>query len=410
MKPEIKLFFAFTIILFIIMSCGTATIETVSPVIPNPATGQYTRVVVLPFSDYTLAFSSYGHWRRNIIVHEAVQDELFRAGYIPVAEEEVERYLLSRRIIQASYEVSPETAALQRELDGEWSDQMRLELEKAILENLASYGTEKKRAEIERLASVNTRMVKDLGRSFGAEYVVRGRIVEFRYGQEDTFDPFKTGILPFVLKLGRRTVFGVSQTDTYESIDMAAIGGTMRRAVAESDFPFKDPYSDKNAYKWINRVIWGVGSYTAGLFGDEQGRVPKVTVQLKMLVQNAKTGEIVWLNRSEVRATPLTAYAEHDRHVLALKAVKRAVRSLVDNFVATQMAGGIVTVDKEGVTISPKVEEAEAAAAEAKKAAAEAKKAAQEAKEAAADAGEAAQEADEESERTERIFEKIMEK
>ncbi len=39
--------------------------------------------------------------------------------------------------------------------------------------------------------------IRDIGTAFNADYVVRGRIMVFKNGREDSFNPFQTGVLPF---------------------------------------------------------------------------------------------------------------------------------------------------------------------------------------------------------------------
>ncbi|MBW2358018.1 MAG: hypothetical protein JRF21_04760 [Deltaproteobacteria bacterium] len=181
MKVEIRrMYFIGILILLFSISCGQEVRQTLSPVVPDPADGRLKRVVILPFADYTLSFSSYGHWRRNVLVHEAVQDELYRAGFVPAAEEAVSEYLLRRGVFQYPYEVSANTLSIQRELQEDWSDQMKEELANTISDNIEKARNLKKQRDNRMLVAINSQMIKDLGNTLGADYVVRGRIVELR--------------------------------------------------------------------------------------------------------------------------------------------------------------------------------------------------------------------------------------
>jgi len=392
------------------------------------------RIVILPFADHTLSFSSYGHWRRNLLVHEAVQDEFYRAGFVPAAEEAVSEYLLRRGVFQYPYEVSADTASLQRELQEDWSDQMKEEMTKTISENIARSRNLKKEQDNRKLVAINSQMIKDLGDTLGADYVVRGRIVEFRWGHEDTFNFVKIGFLPCIFKTSHRMVFGLADSESYEAIDKASIGGTLRRALAETDYPFKyeadpdsflDNKSKEEVYSRLSDLVWGAGRFASGALGDKQGNVPEATVQLRMLIQDGRTGEVVWLNRAEVSVTPESKYAEHDRYTLFQKAIQKTVKSLVRNFIDTLERGGVPTIDTAGLTVAAEMLEAsKVEAAKAKEAAAEANEAAKKAREsaknaegAAGEAGEAsgeakqaAKSAEESSMKSEKIFKKTIRK
>jgi hypothetical protein len=141
-------------------------------------------------------------------------------------------------------------------------------------------------------------------------------------------------------------------------------------------------------------------------------------VQLRMLIQDGRTGEVVWLNRAEVSVTPESTYAAHDRYTLFQKAIHKTVKSLVDNFLDTLERGGVPTIDRAGLTVAAEmVEASKLEAAKAKEAAAEANEAAKKAKSAAGKAGEAsdeakqaAEKAKESSTKSEKIFEKTIRK
>jgi len=179
MKVEIRTYIMGILILLFSISCGQEVRQTMSPVVPDPADGRLKRIVILPFADYTLSFSSYGHWRRNLLVHEAVQDELYKAGFVPAAEEAVSEYLLRKGVFRYPYEVSATVDSLQREMQENWSDQMKEEMAKTIAENIKMSRKLKKERDNRKLVAINSQMIKDLGDNLGADYVVRGRMLSF---------------------------------------------------------------------------------------------------------------------------------------------------------------------------------------------------------------------------------------
>ena len=354
MKIKFKFCLIGLFVLFFSSSCGQTVKQTIRPVSPAPASGEFKKAVILPFADYAPAFSSYGYWRRNILVIEALKDEFYRAGFISPAEEDVVKYLVDRGIIRSPYAVSSETAVLQQQLEQTGSETMKKQLQDIIHQNMAVSETRATGLAKHRSISLNSNTLKELAGRFGADYVVRGRIIEFRSGTEDSFNPVKTGILPFVFKSGQRTIFGIAESDTYECIDKLAIGGALGAAIG---------LAASSTNKSLNATVWGFVGAGAAFLSDKGGKVPKATVQLRMLVQDAGTGEIIWLNRAEVNAVPISTYAEHDREILFSTAIRHAAKSLVDNFVATLASGKVVKVDKQGVTISPQITKAHVAEA-----------------------------------------------
>lgn len=353
------------LLLLFTAGCGQTIQETVSPVIQESNQGGHKKVVIMPFSDYTMDSSPYGYWRRNVLLVEALQDELQRFGFATTMQEDVIGFLLERGIIreaEVNNEFSAETATLQAEMEKGWSDEMKGELARAIYQNVsrAGGGTDDKYWNNERLISLDLHSLRSIGNAFLADYVIRGRIIELSEGEEDSFNPLQTGVLPFFFKVGTRTVFGVAKSDDYEMIDKMAIGALMGSALAPDNFPINDKSTEvvghplfgsvettNNAVTY-NALVWGAVGGAVAHLAHEGGKVNRAVVQLRMVVQDAKTGQIIWANRSEMRVTPKSAYAEDEHDMLLAQAIKHAVGSLMQNFVATQYSGMCVRVDQGG--------------------------------------------------------------
>ncbi len=358
-----KWFWALLVLPFL-GACGTTTVDMVHPVVRTSAVGAMKKVVVLPFADYTPADSPLGYWRRNILVTEALQDEMLRFGFVPAIHEDVIGYLLERNIIQDTTprgELSVENAVLEEELGKDWSQGMKAELVRALSLNAARDQNSGKYWTTQRLIALDHQRIGDIGRAFGADYVVRGRIMVFKTGQEDSFNPLQTGILPFFFKVGTRTVFGVAQSDTYEMIDKMAIGGLIGAAVADDNWPVEDDdvtlvghprfgggLVGEEDYASLNTAIWGAAAAGIAHLAHKGGRVDSATVQIRMVVQNARTGEIVWTNRAEVKVTPKSAYGERSEDVLIAQAIQQASGRLVDNFIASETGRKIVRINSDG--------------------------------------------------------------
>lgn len=390
MKHKLRLHLIGIVILLFCVSCGQSIKETVKPVIPEAASGQFKRVVIVPFADHTQASSLYDHCRRNALVLEAVQDALYKTGFISAAEEDVVQYLMEQQVIQVSSSDSAPSgiANLEREMHGGWSDQMKEEIEEIIFQEITSSRAEKNQTQ--KPVALNHQLLKELGNTFGADYIVRGRIIEFRPDQKDSFNPLSTGIIPFVFKSGQRTIFGVAESEGYEKVDMDAIEN----------------------YDRLRAMGWGAGGFVTGLIGDKQGRVSRATVQIRVLVQDARTGQVIWLNRAEACAAPSSAFAEQKPELLFGPAIDQAVNSLIGDFAAALNSGRIAAMEKK--VSAPEVEKGpevtEGASEEAERSAMEARESARQAEEAAAQAKEAVERAREASDKSEKVFEKIIEK
>lgn len=100
-------------------ACGTTVVDTVHPVVRTSAVGEGKTVVILPFADHTPGDSPYMYWQRNVLINEAIQDDILRYGYVPAPQEDVIDYLFRKNIIQnvnSSKELFGTNALLEGEL------------------------------------------------------------------------------------------------------------------------------------------------------------------------------------------------------------------------------------------------------------------------------------------------------
>ena len=377
MKRKLSLGLIGIFFLVLCVSCGQTVKETIKPVVP--AGGQFTRVVIVPFADHTPESSLYDHCRRNTLVLEALQDALYQAGFIPAAQEDLVKHMVDKGVIR-EFSGGSDTYFLDKELQGSWSDEMKEEMGEVIYQEIISNKSGGYQAN--RPVAMDRETLQDLGSAFGADYVIRGRIIEFGTDQQDTFNPIRTGLIPFVFKSSLRTGFGVAETETYDFIEVD-----------------KDEIKD---YDIVRDWFWGGGAFVTGLIGEKQGQVPGATVQIRLLVQDARTGNVLWLNRAETCSIPRTAYADPDTNQLIKKSIEQAVNSLVSDFASAEASGRLATSVKK---IQPAGE-----AVVSDDAAAQAERAAIEAKEAADKAEEAARKASEATSRSEKIFKKALNK
>ena len=376
-----KLKYVALIIVMMLMSvaCGQVTKETLSPIPTDRICSSGKRVVIMPFADYTPDSSPELYWRRNLLVNEALEDEFARYGLMSALEEDVVDYLLSEHIIEPPeifFADTPNNNYMRSEVDsGEWSAAMIDELNYAITRNEEIEKRDKQQQSVEAGSqgsslhvSLSSQEVARIGDFFGADYIIRGRLIEFEKGvAKDDFNPFHVGMLPFFFNSSQRMLFGLAKSENYELMDKMAIGGILGATIgnANKNFPFDESTDTKTSghplfgstvtsttdYHALNTALWGVAGASAAYLAHNGGKVPRAVVQIRIMVQDAHTGRLLWSNRSEVEVIPESIFANQEYRKLIGKAIRRATGSLVRSFVAT-VEGDLLTVPIEPTVVS----------------------------------------------------------
>jgi len=62
------------------------------------------------------------------------------------------------------------------------------------------------------------------------------------------------------------------------------------------------------------------------------GDIPQAVVQLRMWVQDAYSGQVVWTNRVDVKVSPQSVLADYQYDALFEGAIEQAVKVLMDDF------------------------------------------------------------------------------
>jgi len=350
-------------------ACGQVTKETLSPVPVHRIADSGKRIVILPFADYTPDSSPELYWRRNLLVTESLEDEFARFGLATSLEEDVVEYLMDEHIIEPPevfFVDTPNNNYMRTETEsGDWSSDMMDELKYAISRNEEIEKKEKQQPDnavggSALHISLTTPEVTKIGDYFDADYIIRGRLIEFERGvAKDDFNPFHVGFLPFFFNSSQRVLFGLAKSENYELMDKMAIGGILGTAIGHSNknFPFDEStktetsghplfgttVTDVTDYHALNTALWGVAGASAAYLAHNGGKVPRAVVQIRIMVQDAHTGRLVWSNRSEVEVIPESIYADQEYRKLVGVAIHRATGSLVENFIAT-VEGDLLTV------------------------------------------------------------------
>ncbi len=248
------------------------------------AAGNCKSIVILPFADYSEGNLASAQ-RRNMLVTEALTDRLVVNGFSLPIQEDVFDYLVNEKIIGVN------KSSLSDELTDEWSDAMKTEIKfyMGLVDNAqlagSSTGTH----------GLDSETVTQIGRQFKADYIVRGRILEFKTRQGTSWAPNRRGFLPVIFESTSRAVFGYANADSYDTKD-----GSLSTDLTSGQGPV-----------------------------DGEG-----TVQIRMWVQEAATGNVIWTNRVKVQVSPESVVADNQYDALFETAVDKSVTTLVDHFVA----------------------------------------------------------------------------
>ncbi|MFT5701047.1 MAG: gas vesicle protein [Desulforhopalus sp.] len=322
-----------------VAGCGQTVVETLNitegPALNAPGSGK--SIVILPFADYSQGDLQSAH-RRNMVITETMTDSLIRNGFGLPIQEDVFEFLVDEKIIQvASYEQA-DTSSLQNELNDDWSDVMKQEITryKDQVENDAS-----KHSSISPgTHGLTSKKIGKIGRHFDADYIVRGRILEFKTRDEASWAPWKKGILPFVSGGANRILNGFASSDEYdetnEALTGALIGGIIGYNTATFPFSGGDELFGLSSSA-SNSITWSAAGYGIGKVGHRSGRVDQATVQLRVWIQEASTGNVVWSNRVRVLVSPESILADNQYDTLFNLAIEKGVTTLVDHFVTYGM-------------------------------------------------------------------------
>lgn len=273
--------------------CGTIARESlkVQPVTKSKI-GVDKTVVILPFADYTFSDNLESAYRRDLFICENLTDQFVKNSFNLPNQEDVNLYLIDHNIINVGSFNTNKAPTLEQELSKDWSDRMKATLQYYIDQAQNSSRNNSVNGSPGTHGLTQQEIIK-IGRHFSADYIVRGRIIQYKDRLDPNWAPWNKGIVPFVVGVGGRTLFGNANTDKYDE------GGSSR----SSD---------------TSRVL--------------SGDVPQAAVQLRVWIQDAYTGNVIWTNRIDVKASPESFLADNKYDVLFEEATQNAIIALIDDF------------------------------------------------------------------------------
>ncbi len=335
-------FVLYLLFIMILGACGQTVVETLHvPDSPNPmAPGKGQTIIILPFADYTSADAIAGAYRRNITVTEAITDRLVTNGFNMAIQEDVFGYLVDENIIRlASYEGTT-TDSLSAELTNDWSDTMKNELQRYIQLQKSQANTNV--SESPGTHAITPEAVAKMGRRFNADYIVRGRILEYKTRQEATWAPWKRGILPVITGGANRMLNGFASSDAYDERNEALTGMMLGGLLGKYGKSILSGGTESGGISFFgiaegdtNTVAWAGAGAGVGMAAHSSGQIDQAAVQMRIWVQEAATGNVIWTNRVRVLVSPETVFADKQYDTLFNKAIEKGVDTLINNFVTT---------------------------------------------------------------------------
>lgn len=327
----------------VISGCGQTVQESLKVPPPQKSTaGADKTVVILPFADYSYSDDLETAFRRNLYVTESINDQLVANSFRVPVQEDVFRFLANQKIINVLAYEQQTSANLEDELNSDWSPEMKERIRYYRDLSRKSRTSDKPVVDAPGTHGLTQNEVVKIGRQFGADYIVRGRIIEFKTRQDPSWNPFKRGILTFVTGSTSKLTFGNASADKYDMIGNMVAGAVWGGVLGgAAEWPW-DPDKANQTILGIsggedaNIILWGGVGSEMGRLAHNSGEMPQAEVQLRIWVQDAFTGDVVWTNRVDVKVAPESVLADTQYDVLFEQATEKAIVTLIDNFVATR--------------------------------------------------------------------------
>lgn len=293
-----------------------------------PAMGM--TAVILPFADYTNSNDIASAFRRNLQLSESLMDNLAVQGFNMPVSEDIFQYLVDQGIVKMAGYTRNANISVVNELSNDWSEVMKGELRRYLHQQEAAQGGDVNGAGTHALT---TEEIVKLGRQFNADYIIRGRILEYRTRQENTWDPIRRGLFPVVTGGTSRMLYGFAGTDSYDNINQMVAGGLLGLGIGSfSDWPFADDNIFIDGGLTKNELGWAAAGSAAGYLSTKSGQVDQAVVRIRMWVQEASTGEVVWTNSAMARVSPRTVFSDDQYDDMFHTAIEKSVTSLVQSF------------------------------------------------------------------------------
>ena len=328
----------FGIMVCTLAGCGHTVIQTLNvpegPVYNGIGKGR--TLVILPFADYSYADSLASAHHRYLKVAESLTDRLTANGFSLPVQEDVFHYMIEQNFLSlAQYEQG--SNSLSNELTGDWSDMMKAEIGHYIQAQQVSNNNSVTASPGTHGLTPNS--IMKIGANFNADYIMRGRILEYKTRQEISWAPWKKGIIPVVAGGSSQMLFGFAHSDQYDELNSSVTGGMLGALVANQGWPVDNNRMIFGSGSGLegNTVVWAAAGAYLGNMSHNSGKIDQAVVQLRIWVQETATGNVVWTNRVQVQISPESVFADSQYDILFDQAIEKGVSTLIDNFVTYGM-------------------------------------------------------------------------
>jgi hypothetical protein len=297
-------------LLTLLMGCGH-TLEQTLQVRHNPLVYNSPKntIAILPFADYSHGDDVNTSFYRNMAVIDSVTDKLEEKGYRVPVQEDVFSWMVEQDLIKVvNYDKYNKKDSNRKS--------SKLKQSENPLQAPGTHGLDK-----ESLAAISS--------YFKVDYILRGRIIKYNIGQENTWSPMRKGIMPIFFSGSNRVMLGSTKTDTYDTINDLVLGYALGHAIGSSlDFPL-DRF-DADNYKTVNGLIGG--SVGASLLANNFGNPPQAIVYLRIWIQDPKSGDVIWTNWAKVAVAPKSIFSNSEIDNLFESALDQAVSGIINDF------------------------------------------------------------------------------
>jgi hypothetical protein len=313
--------------------CGQLVSEklSVSSTASQPCAGK--KLVILPFADYSYQGDAENAYRRNVDIMENLTARLTEKGFRLPMQDDLLKYLADNNIVrfQSSAGSSQAGAGYVQDIidnDTSWSPEMKAELAK--FEN--SPANEIAKIDQPKGVALDKATLAKIATNFNADLIMRGQIIKFDLGEENTWNPMKRGILPVVFSASNKTLFGVTNSEEYDALGNAIAGAAIGAAIGTTaSIPYDS--TEKINPERFNATYWGIGGAALGYMASKGGHANQAAVQLRLWLQDPVTGEVVWTNSVKVLVKPQTVFADSREEKLFDTAITQAIAALTRDMV-----------------------------------------------------------------------------
>ena len=320
--------------------CGTTVKESlkVQPAAKSDKGADKT-IVILPFADYSYADNLDTAYQRNLYITENLTDQLVTNSFHLPVQEDVFLYLVNQNIINLVAYEKKKTGMLEDELDDEWSAAMKGQIQRYI-DLTKSRSNNAPVLESPGTHGLTQQEVVKIGRHFSADYIVRGRIIQYKEREDPSWAPWKKGVIGFITGVTNKIAFGQARSDQYDNWGNMAAGASYGALIGDKvHWPYTGE-ADQTIFgvsggQMGNALVWGAVGGGLGHMAHNTGKIPQAVVQLRVWVQDAYNGDVVWTNRVDVKVSPESVLADYQYDALFEGATEKAVSTLIDNFTAT---------------------------------------------------------------------------